>query len=977
MNTLRRGAWIGSLVFVGLADSALMAQQTRAFGSAVYASASDSAERRAEPGRPRRRPMGSDSVAAANSSARRRLSSVVVSGKPGSLEVVSVPLPPELAQIGAVNFMVAPAPGVKLIGRTQGLLGTPDARPASLVFTVSAPASALAGRMRVASAFFDALSGETALEVPVEMTVHDVHRVELTLIDQLVGAKRGDVVTIRYRAVNFGNVADSVSLGIQLPNGWSVASGVARTIRLGVRGAQDGALRIWVPQSAIPGTQLIRVVATSGGAVVSAGDVRVEVENPFAAASREGPRLDVGSVVSSLQQGPTSVAYVGTLQGNLSDSVSVSASGLWRRDATRSSTSDLALLRLGVATLPPSASLTSPWLRVAAGLTGGTFSELTGNFVSGTGVSGGVRAGGWSASGTHAQPYLYGGTAPAGTSSGAIDEARVDRRVDSGTVFVMATHLVDPGYVRQLDAASVGATFGATPFGQLSSELGYRKFDAGEGLGWSGVLEKQSDGGSFTVRALHAPGGARAFARATDELASSANRRLVDWMGLTGGFWRTDDGSSTLGASSGIGWNAGPTFSLRPLDATVSVQARSSSLSVTGDAGGFGDRETGLATNAEVRRGDGFVTGSVTVGSVTRSIGAADGTSFAEEGNTVDARATIGTALSSGTLQFDASLQRYDGAVGMMPRQAMIGVRADHLAIPVAGRWHVYGGAEVQRLSFAVGGNPALTQRYNVTLPIGGWFEISAVAERNPFYTLGSNGRLGWLTAVRIDRSVALPRLVSPGETHTVYRDLNGNGRRDRGEAGVAGIVVNCGERTIATDSRGQFKCGSMEQFAVDARSIPVGWVAPSVLATSTRPTDVGLTPMTAVHVEVELVGVDTLRVRLAELSKLIVIARDSANQPWLARDLGAGQVVFDALPVGAYTIEVDASAIEEPLTAAERVTFRVGDGSSPKVHVALRGRSVKVRVLPPTQSDGAGTTTSPRGAAQSTGSGLKSKERD
>jgi hypothetical protein len=43
-------------------------------------------------------------------------------------------------------------------------------------------------------------------------------------------------------------------------------------------------------------------------------------------------------------------------------------------------------------------------------------------------------------------------------------------------------------------------------------------------------------------------------------------------------------------------------------------------------------------------------------------------------------------------------------------------------------------------------------------------------------------------------------------------------------------------------------------------------------------------------------------------------VARDTANQPWLARDLGSGEFVFDALPPGRYTVDVDVSGIEEPL---------------------------------------------------------------
>src|SRR4029079_4427353 len=88
-------------------------------------------------------------------------------------------------------------------------------------------------------------------------------------------------------------------------------------------------------------------------------------------------------------------------------------------------------------------------------------------------------------------------------------------------------------------------------------------------------------------------------------------------------------------------------------------------------------------------------------------------------------------------------------------------------------------------------------------------------------------------------------------------------------------------------------------------------------------------------------------------LEKLVVVARDTANQPWLARALGNGEVVFDALPPGRYTVDVDASAIEEPLKVRGRPDFIVGEGGVSELRVVLTGRSVKIRTLPPTQSSG------------------------
>ena len=883
--------------------------------------------------------------------ARVMLPTVTVSGKPGSLEVVAVPVPSELTASRA-HFRILATPGVRVLGRIEGDLA-PRPRQSNVIVTLSAPRSALAGRASVASAEFDAGSGSAIYEVPIEMSVIAVHRVELALIDQVLGARRGDYVNIRFRAVNLGNVADSISVGVQLPEGWKLAGGLQHSIQLAPHAAQNGALRIWIPPQGPSGSQFVHVVASSAGAVVSAGDVRVELASDADLARGEGPRLTLGTAASSISGGPASVAYLGSIDGDLSDSVRMSASGVWRpSNSQQTAAADLALLRLGVPVVPASFAIASPSLRFGAGLTGGGLSDLSGNYVNGLGVSGGARFGAWSVSGVDARPYQFGVSTASHEALGGISDVRVDRRVDSGSVFVIASHLVDGTQARALDAATVGAAFGATPIGQLSSELGYRRYDDGAGMGWAGEVNRQGDAGSFDVRLLHAPGGAKAFARATDELTSTGTRRLDDWISLGGGFWKTGDASSTIGASSGLGWSVGPTFSFRSLGASGSIQARHSSLDVMGQTGGFGDRETGISTSANVQRASIFANGLLTVGTVTRTVELTSGEVAPTTGDNIDARASVGTFVGTGSVQLDAGAQRLTGEAGLTPYQTSIALRAEHLAVPIGARWNVYVGGEVQRLVFAYGSAPALSQRYTLSVPLPGGVAVTALAERNPFYTLGSNGRVGWLTAIRVDQSRFLPRLVSPGQTHVVYHDSNNNGRRDRGEEGVAGVVITCSGRTVITDARGRFKCGANEQFELDPRSLPASWVAPPMSRDGIAQSDVGLIPMKAVRIQIALLDVDTLRVSREDLAKLVIVARDTANQPWMTSAIH-GELVFDALPPGRYSVDVDASAIDEPLTVVNPVSFVVGGDTRADVRILLRGRATRTRILPPTQSDG------------------------
>jgi hypothetical protein len=45
----------------------------------------------------------------------------------------------------------------------------------------------------------------------------------------------------------------------------------------------------------------------------------------------------------------------------------------------------------------------------------------------------------------------------------------------------------------------------------------------------------------FDVRYVYAPGGSHAFARATEEFAATANRKLTKRLSITGSAWRSKD----------------------------------------------------------------------------------------------------------------------------------------------------------------------------------------------------------------------------------------------------------------------------------------------------------------------------------------------------------------------------------------------------------------------------------------------------
>src|SRR3546814_15518100 len=60
----------------------------------------------------------------------------------------------------------------------------------------------------------------------------------------------------------------------------------------------------------------------------------------------------------------------------------------------------------------------------------------------------------------------------------------------------------------------------------------------------------------------------------------------------------------------------------------------------------------------------------------------------------------------------------------------------------------------------------------------------------------------------------------------TVFEDGNGNGVRDAGEAGIAGVAVSDGRQVVRTDAQGRYALPILAGQAIFVLQ-PVGWTAP------------------------------------------------------------------------------------------------------------------------------------------------------
>ena len=263
-------------------------------------------------------------------------------------------------------------------------------------------------------------------------------------------------------------------------------------------------------------------------------------------------------------------------------------------------------------------------------------------------------------------------------------------RVGDAKMFITAAHLDNPFEHRKLDAASMGASFDGGMLDGLSSEVGYRRAASVAGLGWSSELRRQGEDGSFSVRAVYAPGGMRAYARATNELSASGSRRLADWVTLNGSYWQSGDRSGTIGSSDGGGWSFGPSFSIPSIGTRLTLQGRSTSLDVSGDGGHFGSAETQASAILGVRRGMLFFDGSGSVGQISRSISALDNDLPALTGTSADLRGSFGASIVGGSVRFELGTQQYSGGASVMPQRTSVALRAEHIAIPVMERLRVY-----------------------------------------------------------------------------------------------------------------------------------------------------------------------------------------------------------------------------------------------------------------------------------------------
>lgn len=882
------------------------------------------------------------------------LPALVARAELGTFQVVEIPVPREVPDHLPLTWVVEPIGGTPVLSRRRGNLPASDSlrrpeRPTVLV-TFSIPRRARAGVLPVASVRFS--GGAEQYEVPVHLVVSAAQDLELTVAEAVRGVRPGQRFTLRYRLTNLGNTPEAVEVHPVLPPLWQVAAEGDPVLRLGVHGMVERNLTISVPLGSANGSIAIRLVAVVAGQPVASAETRVEVLTG-APAIGDGPVAALAMAFGLDPDGSAATGYALALSGQLTDGIAIAGQVSATDDGAAGG--NYALTRTGLYRTRPSLQLAAANWNLAVGQAGARFSDLTGVGLSGMGGAASVQGRGWRASALMARPDHVGNLAGGLLAGGRLE-------VQAGTVLVSgtATHLSQDRFdQRRLDALSLSAELPGFLRGRLGAEVAQRWTARGSAPGVAVEFDRRGTAGQLSLRAMHAPGGSGAFARATDELSALVSRNLGPRLALFGSYWSSrDDGSATFGALRSTTASAG---ARQQLSGTLSVglSLQHSAFGANADLTGFQSSETGAQLTATAIRGSLRLHAIGTVSEVSRGTRFPGQVTDREAGLRTGISGTATVTTSHGVMELSGRFDRSGTGSGTIPRQVELAIRVHQVPVLRIGdarlllngslRRNAWGGFASARTTVGLGAD--------AELPLG--VTIGASAERNPFLLDAEGRQGGWLYGVRVARAIGLPRLSTAVTRGIVFQDLNGNGSRDQGEPGLANVIVRQAGTTAVSDADGSYRFGGemAGPIAIDPASLPMGLLV-SAPGRGAVDHDLPVVAVAPVEVRLQLATDGVARGTPVSLAPVIVMARHESGRTWVARAVEPGVAVFDALPPGRYQVLLDLLDLPETLESREALPQFVVRGTSgnPPVVVTLFSRRVAVKQLKPgTGPDGEG----------------------
>jgi hypothetical protein len=468
------------------------------------------------------------------------------------------------------------------------------------------------------------------------------------------------------------------------------------------------------------------------------------------------------------------------------------------------------------------------------------------------------------------------------------------------------------GSTQQLDAVGVGASIEAGfPIG-IQGEIARRHFADGSGTGWSTQIARIDPKNTARIRISHAPGGSGAFARAVDEAVADISQSLSRRLAVNGSAWRSSDSNADFAQLRSSGWSVRPEYQLHS-STGIAIEAYASDVSAVsadgryGAAGAYGgaERKLDASISSSVRKF--YVRGAVAGGYLQRTIGATSTASGQQRLPKIWWSSLASWRSPETVVEFQGRLDEMRDVTGIVFRQSQISLRGKQ-ALGFSPR-----GASVEAEVQQVRGSstaPATVVRTGVALSAAKGLAVKLYAERNELFT-SAIGRSPWILGLRVEHSMRVPMVRAPGSTGYVYRDFNGNQKRDVGEPGVEGAIVKRGSETAVTAASGRYRLAGdkWSSIVLEEASLPLGWVR----QTAASP-DMAVGPSLRAEIRFIIAPRSGIKVVDVDLSGICVVARDSAGREWVARMIDPRIASFDALPPGTYKLEIDFSGLSEPL---------------------------------------------------------------
>jgi hypothetical protein len=866
--------------------------------------------------------------------AEREASPLVVrNASPRSFRVVTVELPGEFAGQSAVSYAIVGTGSASFLGARSGTVGTRAASRA-VVVTIGVPATALGGLSRIGFVRFIA-DGRPPVRVPLDLQVTGTSRIEITPRQRLRGGRPGDRIDLSFTISNLGNVRDTVDLTVDAPPSWRTQLTGPPRVVLQPGESVERTIVVAIPTISDLGEFGVGLVAKTQGGAQARGITAVGVGDGLRPGVVGGPTLTIG-VASAYSAGATTRSVESAaIEGRLSDELSVS--GRLSAPVAADPVTGRALSMLGYSSHSNYLSLASPRWGATVGTTGASLSDLAGQSVFGRGGSlrlasdrGQVRL-------LSASPFAGGGF---GWSQSSLVAASGDARFGANVLTAFLVHLRDSTYtVRALDAAGAGIEARPWTDGLIAGELAARSYRNGTGLGAAAAVQSAVAGGQLDLRITHAPGGTTAFAPASDAITIAADRGFGR-LRTDASFWSSRDDRPSDGNFTSTGWALAPSFPLFP-SLSITSYLQGSSFTASGGEGRFASTQRDLGARGILLRSGFELSADSRISVVSRAVDASV-TAVRDQSRRVTNRLRLDHVGARGEFGVGGSVETsVAGATSMQP-QTTVDAHIDRLQlIPWYPHFTMSGTAQ----RFQVGDATLTTTRLEANLDVKRSTRIVAGVERGT--ARDAAGVLRTVVTLKVERAASLPGLGRRAMSGVVFQDRNGNGVRDAGESGAAGIVVRRGSESAVTDADGVYRLdgAAAGRSEIDPRSLPAGWLqSPRSIAGASNDLALGVIPVAALDVDVVLATRSEVGARSVRIGTATLTLRDSSGRVWVARTNAAARATFDALPVGAYRLTTELEGSSEPLVVDAMPPLDLTSASGrQRVTVTVRTRPIKI----------------------------------